>query len=488
MRPNILIFMTDHQRGDSVLGRAIMPNSERLREKGITFSETFCPSPHCCPARATFFTGLYPPQHNVWHNVDVGNAITRGLAEGVRTWSEDLADAGYRMWYSGKWHVSMTESPADRGWNCCEGTKSDYSDATPQNIWPMFERLAAAGGCGERDRGPNQIMMPGYPEFTICGTAGERKRNDDHVIEHAVDKMKELAADPSDEPWCLYAGCVGPHDPYFVSQEYLDMYDINDIELPPNFHDEMADKPNFYRRTQDVFSQLTEEEHKKSILHFLAYCTYEDALLGQLLDALEETGQAENTIVIATSDHGDYMAEHGLWAKGVPCFRGAYHVPLIVRWPEGIKRPGTTIDEMVNLADIAPTLLDIAGVETDREFVGESLVPFFNNEAPEWRDMTFTQTNGNELYAIQRACFNKEFKMVYNGFDYDELYDLTQDPHELRNVVDDPEYKHIVRDMMKRIWQFSKKTGDECINPYFIVRFAQYGPALAFEDDCRMHG
>jgi len=88
-KPNILIFMTDHQRGDSVLGKAIMPNSDSLRDKGITFSETFCPSPHCCPARATFFTGLYPPQHNIWHNVEVGNAITRDLADGVRTWSHE---------------------------------------------------------------------------------------------------------------------------------------------------------------------------------------------------------------------------------------------------------------------------------------------------------------------------------------------------------------------------------------------------------------
>jgi arylsulfatase A-like enzyme len=157
-------------------------------------------------------------------------------------------------------------------------------------------------------------------------------------------------------------------------------------------------------------------------------------------------------------------------------------VPLIVRWPSAIKNPGTIVDEMVSLADIAPTMLEVAGVSPDREFVGESLVPFMKGDSPEWRDMVFTQTNGNELYAIQRACFNKEFKMVYNGFDYDELYDLTKDPHELKNVVNDPEYKDVVREMMKRIWQFSHKTGDTCINPYIMVRFPQYGPAIAFEE------
>lgn len=242
-------------------------------------------------------------------------------------------------------------------------------------------------------------------------------------------------------------------------------------------------RPNFYKRTQDIFRQLSEEEHKKAILHYLAYCTYEDALLGRLLDTLEATGQAENTIVIVTSDHGDYMGEHGLWANGVPCFRGAYHIPLIIRWPRGIKHIGRTVEQLVSLADIAPTILEVAGVESDREFVGSSLGPFLRDEPiAEWRDMLFTQTNGNELYAIQRACFNKDFKMVYNGFDYDELYDLTRDPDELTNVVDEPDYKETVRQIMKRIWQFAHATGDACINPYIMVRFAQYGPAIAFEE------
>jgi arylsulfatase A-like enzyme len=480
-KPNILIFMTDHQRGDSVLGRAIMPNSDRQRQQGVTFTETFCPAPHCCPARATFFTGLYPSQHNIWHNVNVGNAITRDLAEGVKTWGEDLQEAGYRMWYSGKWHVSHHESPADRGWNCCPSTGSDYSGAKTGNPWPMYKKLAESGLAVER--GPDQIVREGYPSFTISGVSNEEKHGDTRVVREAAAKLEELTSEESDQPWCLYAGCIGPHDPYNVPQKYLDMYDINDIELPANFHDDMLDKPNFYRRTKENFDQLTEDEHKKSILHFLAYCTYEDALLGQLLDALEASGQADDTVVIATSDHGDYMGEHGLWAKGVPCFRGAYHVPMIVRWTNGLANPGRDVDEMISLADIAPTMLELADVETDREFVGESLVPFLKDETVnDWRDMMFTQTNGNELYAIQRACFDKDFKMVYNGFDYDELYDLRKDPHELKNVVNDPEYKDVVRRMMKRIWGFAYETDDVCINPYIMVRFAQYGPGIAFEE------
>ncbi|MBN1670462.1 MAG: sulfatase-like hydrolase/transferase [Kiritimatiellae bacterium] len=481
-RPNVLIFMTDHQRGDTVLpaSPAKAPNVAKLRKQGVTFSETFCPAPHCCPARATFMTGLYPAQHGVWHNVNVANAITRGLAEGVRTWCEDYADAGYRMWYSGKWHISMTESPVDRGWHVCPGTSGDYSKQRPENRWDAYKTLARQPP--PASRGEAQILRPGYPSYTMYGT-NDGNRHDVKIVDEAIEAIGRLGTEQTDQPWCVFAGCTGPHDPYYVPQRFLDMYDPDKIDLPPSFHDEMRDKPNFYRRTRDLFDQLTEREHREGIRHYLAYCTFLDDQFGRLLDALDRTGQGENTIVMYVADHGDYMGEHGLWCKGVPCFRGAYHVPLIVRWPKGIARPGRTVDELVSLADVAPTLLEAAGLAVTRPFVGTSLVPFFTDRLPgEWRDALFTQTNGNELYAIQRSVFTKELKFVYNGFDYDELYDLRTDPHEIRNVVDKPEYAADVRRLMRRIWQFSHQTGDTCINPYIMVRFAQYGPAEAFAE------
>ncbi|MFO7899889.1 MAG: sulfatase-like hydrolase/transferase, partial [Planctomycetota bacterium] len=117
-RPNILIFMTDHQRADTALPEhpAPTPNLDRLGREGVTFTQTYCSAPHCCPARATFWSGLYPSRHGVWNNVCNEQALSKGLADGVRLWSEDLADAGYAMHWLGKWHVSVEESPADRGW------------------------------------------------------------------------------------------------------------------------------------------------------------------------------------------------------------------------------------------------------------------------------------------------------------------------------------------------------------------------------------
>jgi len=483
-KPNLLIFMTDHQRGDTVLPSSpcITPNIDRLAREGVTFSETFCPSPHCCPSRATFMTGLFPAEHGVWHNVDVANAISRGLNEGVRTWCEDYRDAGYRMHYSGKWHVSHHESPVDRGWNVCPGTEGDYSGrgVYVSDRWDTYRKIAAEPEPTEREEA--QILRPGFPQFRLYGTSDGNK-GDERVVDEGLAALNQVTTEESDDPWCLYVGCGGPHDPYYVPQRFLDMYDPDEIELPPNFADEMADKPNFYRRTKDLFDQLTEQEHREGIRHFLAYCTFEDELFGKLLTKLEESGQADNTIVMYCSDHGDYMGEHGLWAKGLPCFRGAYHVPMVMRWPQGISNPGRTEDALVSLADMAPTFLDAADIAPEGEFTGRSLMPFLRGESvSDWRDVLYTQSNGNELYGIQRSVFGKDYKFVYNGFDYDELYDLRNDPHELCNVVGDPQYQDVVRQSMRRIWQFSHRTGDTCINPYIMVRFAQYGPAEAFRE------
>jgi arylsulfatase A-like enzyme len=232
------------------------------------------------------------------------------------------------------------------------------------------------------------------------------------------------------------------------------------------------------------FGQLSQREVREGIRHFWAYCTYLDDLFGRLLDALERTGQAENTLVLYCADHGDYCGEHGLFAKGIPCFNGAYHVPAVARWPAGIADPGRRVDAFVSLADFAPTFLEIAGQAADRHFAGASLAPFFRHETPAgWRDEMHTQCNGVELYYTQRSVRTGECKYVFNGFDRDELYDLRADPHEMHNLADDPAYAQVKREMCRRMWRFAYREDDTAINPYITVGLAPYGPAEAFRDD-----
>jgi arylsulfatase A-like enzyme len=480
-QPNILIFMTDQQRGDVVLPEhpCQTPVLDRFRQRAVTFAETFCPSPHCCPSRATFFTGRYPSEHGIWNNVAVQNAHSTALTPGTRLWSQDLVAGGYTCDFVGKWHVSYEEAPSDFGWTEHQVGAPPKKDraGVMGTTWDGYATLAQR----EPRSGPRrvgEIVRDGWGDYVHFGVR-ENPFNDQGVTDQAIAVLQTKNA--TDQPWCLYCGTLGPHDPYFVPQRFLDLYAEVEVPLPANFHDRMEDKPALYRRTRGFFDQLSREEHREAIRHYWAFCSYEDFLFGQVLEALEASGQAEDTIVIFCSDHGDYAGEHGLWCKGLPCFRGAYPVPLLIAGP-GIVG-GRQVDAKVSLADLAPTLLELAGTGEDFVHSGRSLVPWLRGATPaDWRDAIYTQSNGNEQYGIQRSVTTARWKYVYNGYDFDELYDLVNDPHEQHNLAADERYGDVVRECCARLWAFAHERGDQCINPYIMVGMAPYGPATGLRE------
>jgi len=479
-KPNLLIMMTDHQRADTSFAGHICktPHLDRFAQEGLRFNETYCPSPHCCPARATFFTGLYPSQHGIWNNICNKMAINTGLNDGVRLWSEELSEVGYQQHFIGKWHVSLEESPKDRGW--IEHTATATAGAYHGWRWEQYKQLAERGESNEREEG--EILRPGYGSYKLYGTSQPKNHfHDERVLRETLEALADLKN--SDQPWVVYSGFIGPHDPYIVPQKYIDMYDLDEIQLPESYYDDLKDKPVLYQRMrQQTFGQLSEREIREGIRHFYAYCTYLDDCFGQILQALEETGQSEDTLVLYCSDHGDYNGEHGFFAKGIPSFSGAYHVPAVMRWPKGIKHPGRDINDFASLADFAPTFLELAGVDPKQHFAGQSLVPFLKDESPEeWRTSIFTQVNGVELYYCQRAVRTKEYHYVFNGFDQDELYDLKKDPHQIVNLANDPAYLDIKKELCGKMWKFAYEQDDGMINPYITVGLAPVGPAAAFK-------
>ena len=488
-RPNILIFMTDQEQADVVApGHPCRtPHADRLARDGIRFTQAHCPTAHCCPSRATFMTGLYPSRHGIFNNVRTPTAIHYGLNPGVITFSEQLKQAGYKLTLCGKWHVSGEEDPADRGWEEREVTAA--SGTFHSRSIEQWRQGPITPDGGERRRG--HVQRPGWGDFVVYetlpdgGPKGYENLHDYRVVRAAVDALHEFAGQA--EPWCLFVGPVGPHDPFNVPKKFVDLYDPATIPLPASYHDTLADKPRIYQRQRRQFwDQLGEDEVRESIAHYWAFCTLEDALLGEVLDALEATGQADDTVVIFLSDHGDYCGSHGLYLKGVPAFREAYHVPCIVRWPAGLAQPGRTVDDFVSLADFAPTCLELAGVSDVPAMTGRSLVPFLRGQRPaDWPDAVYTQFNGVELYYTQRAVTTKEYKYVYNGFDFDELYHLPSDPHELVNLADDPAHSQAKRELVRRMWHFAAAEDDMIFNPYGTVSLAPWGPADALHTSQR---
>lgn len=482
-KPNILIFMTDHGQGAvfSPGHPARTPNATRLAEEGLEFTEAYCPSAHCCPSRASFMTGFMPSVHGIFNNVSNATAIHRGLPEGLGTFSEELGQAGYRRVLCGKWHVSDVKGPQDYGWEERSVTSNrGASAARRQDEW--WRHASPDSKAADSARSPGEIVRPGWGNYRLYGLreslAADRPHPDERVVGAALEALDDVSG--GDQPWCVFVGPIGPHDPYVVPRRFLDLYDLDSIELPESYEDDLRDKPNIYRRMRNQFwDQLQDDEIRDAIRHYWAYCSYEDELLGRLLERLDEKGQTDDTLVLLLSDHGDYVGAHGLFLKGVPAFREAYNIPAILRWPSGIESPGRQVDALVSLVDFRPTFLELAGSESDSTKThGRSLVPYLRGESPQgWRHSLTTQFNGVELYYSQRAVTTPDWKFVYNGFDFDELYDRRVDPAETQNLANDGKHDDVVGELTDEMWRLAKEYDDLMIfNRYGTVAFARRGP------------
>jgi arylsulfatase A-like enzyme len=483
--PNILVFMSDQQRGDVALPDHPLapPRLRAFAREGLQFTRAYCPSPHCCPSRASFFSGTYPSRHGIWNNVLNERARHRALHPGTRLWSEDLRAAGYDLAFTGKWHVSAEETPRDRGWRELPGVSALPGHRHGPD-WTHYRTLAAHPQ--DAAPAPGLLRRPGWGDVRTHGTeeTSAQSAADELTVSAAESWLADRpAASPASAPWCLYVGLNAPHDPYLVPARFLERVPPAAITLPPSFDDALRDRPGIYRRLREqVFGQLDREAWLDVIRHYLASCLQIDDWFGRVLDALERTGQAADTVVLFCSDHGDYLGDHGLLCKGIPCFESAYHVPAIVRWPAGLASPGRLCDAFVNLVDFGPTFLELAGLRSTGAVSGASLLPFLRDQPTpaHWRDAVFTQCEGVELAYTQRSVRTRDWKYVYNGFDFDELYDLRADPHELRNLAADPAHREVLRALCARLWRFARDEDDPVFNDYCTVALAPFGPATAF--------
>jgi arylsulfatase A-like enzyme len=512
-RPNILIFMPDQQQGATVLPDhpCITPNVERLAREGVMFTQAYCPAPHCCPSRASFQTGLYPSEHGVFNNVDTDTAIHTNPYPGLTYFGQLLRDSGYDLAYSGKWHVARDQFPEDHGWTNLNPRHVKFvpGERRRPSAWEKARMELNETGT----RKPGEVLRPGwgntrlYGSYDPKGPKGYEGTSDYEIVRRGVEGMQNLAS--GDKPWCLMVSNSGGHDRYIAPRNFVDKYNPELIKPPPSFRDTLEDKPRIYQRMRyEYWAQLSDDEVRQAIAHYWAKLTMQDALLGELLIALEKSGQAENTIVVYTSDHGDYAGAHGLWAKGVPSFHEGYNIPCVIRWPRGIAKCGRKLDAFVSTTDFAPTFLEAAGISSSAvKMSGHSLLPWLQGERPSnWREAIFEQLNGVELYYTQRIVMTHHYKYAYNGFDYDELYDLKRDPHEMVNLAFpnvkqacarvevgrglenrrdvpwpplDPDLAEVRRDLLKRMWEFAQEHNDQIFNPYITVAMAPLGPGAA---------
>jgi arylsulfatase A-like enzyme len=459
-RPNILHIQTDQQQWATIAGRSECrtPNLNRLASQGMLFERSYTPSAVCCPSRAMTLSGAYHWHNGVYNQIHSAPSVKRDLDADVVLYSQRLREAGYRLGYVGKWHCSWVRTPADFGFHeladvaGCDPRALAKLDLNPDRVERPKERLKTVQSRMFSWPGSQPFVMWGYREGPEEATA------EAYRTECAIRMLRRFAK--GSQPWHLEVQYVEPHDPYMPLKTYLDRYDPRSIPVARSFHDRFENKPGLHRRESETWGRVTEEDYRRSRAHYYAYVEQLDAQVGRILKALDETGQAANTLVVFTTDHGDTVGAHRMWIKGWIPYEECYRIPLIVRWPGRIQ-PGARCGHLVQLQDLAHTYVEVAGAGPMPYPDGRSLAPLFENpQRTDWSDDILCAYYGGEFLYTQRIAIHRRFKYVFNGFDFDELYDLEADPDELRNVVGDPGYRAQAGDMRARLYELMNRFED----------------------------
>jgi choline-sulfatase len=443
-QPNILLIMCDqlmpHLTG--AYGHPVVqtPNLDKLVARGVRFDNAYTPCPVCSPARAAFMTGRYVSRIGCYDNATV-------LASDQPTFAHYLANAGYDVTLAGKMHFIGPDQL--HGFH-----RRLTTDVYPSSFaWTPTRDPDGNFRRGGHVRGYLQENL-GVRPWNIYFTHDEEVKF--RALEYLYDRVRTKA----EGPFFLCASFHHPHDPFQPSQELWDLYEGAPIDIPtypPDLAAHESEMDRWLNAVHGAGSDGTPALSDPANLYALrrayyALVTYIDRKVGELLDALERTGLAENTIVLFCSDHGDMLAERKMVQKR--CFyEYSARIPLIVAMPDG-EGAGRIVDAPVSLLDIAPTLLDWAGVPTAARLAidGQSLVPLLADPHPDNPKETTPRVVISEFHTdkVKAPCFmvrKGPYKYVYiHGF-RGQLFDLTQDPGEWENLVDDPAHAAVVDEM-----------------------------------------
>ncbi len=441
-RPNLIFIMADDHASHamSCYGSKVnkTPNLDRIAEQGVRFTNAFCTNSICAPCRAVVLTGKYSHVNGVLDNRDVFDGSQP-------TFPSMLQKAGYETAIIGKWHLHSDPIGFDY-WKILKG-QGKYFD-------PIFIEM------GKR--------------FTQSGYVT------DIIGQETIDWIRNRK---SDKPFCLISHHKAPHRNWQSDERHAQMYDGGNIPEPETFNDDYKTRslaateqemtierhltPNDLKI--DPPDGLTGEALKKwkyqrYMQDYLGCVASIDDNVGKLLDFLDESGLAENTVVIYTSDQGFFLGDHGWYDKRF-MYEEAFRMPLVVRFPRELK-PGTVSSEMVLNLDIAPTLLDFAGVTIPSAIQGRSFRPIMKGEtASDWRKSAYYHYYEYPAWHMVKRHYGvrtERYKLIHFYFDIDawELYDLKTDPNELNNLYNDPAHQDTVKELKAEIVRLQKQYGD----------------------------
>jgi arylsulfatase A-like enzyme len=508
-RPNVLWICTDQQRFDTLgcYGNEFVetPNIDRLAERGVRFDRAYAQSPVCTPSRASFLTGRYPRTTRTRQN-------GQSIPEGERLVTRLLADEGYTCGLAGKLHLAPADPTVE---DRVRHAERRIDDGYAVVHWSHASRQPYPGNEYRADwlqeKGVEYEATPYEGSDHVLTSMPAEHHQTTWCVEKALDfiefgadryELDQFDRDP-DEPWLFSVNVFDPHHPFDPPEASLERYldRLEEIPLPNYVEGELDDKPLFQRdppgasdEDQFPFEEMDADDHRLVRAAYWAMIDLIDDQVGRLLDALERTGQREETLVIFMSDHGEMLGDHGCYLKGPFFYEPAVRVPLIASWPGQVEE-GVESDALVELVDLAPTLLDAAGVDRPVGMQGDSLWPLLTGRSdpdehredvyceyyhalerprfydavqdhgvhsefhrhletsdvkPEFHDAF--QASGNRILPYATMLRTDRYKLVHHhSLDTGELYDLASDPDETENRYDDPDYLDVKLTMFERL-------------------------------------
>jgi len=443
-RPNILILYTDQQRWDA-LGAAgnphiRTPNLDRLAEDGLRFDRFYVQNPVCMPSRYSFLTGQYCSTLQVLDNgvpVPVDAPTLPSL----------LHPYGYASANIGKLHFLPHANRDHRSAHPAYGFDrleiSDepgcYEDAyrawirarDPGELAYASLGLPPAAEAFETVARPGDRVPHPADRFPKCAQAYRGKSDFTHtafVAAQTIEYLRERRGQKS--PFLCVAGFYSPHSPWVAPQEFLDLYDPATLPIA-EFPEGMSRE-----RGGHVYS---DEELRGAVHGYYAMCSEVDHHVGRILQALEQCGLSEDTIVVFTADHGEFLGEYLNYGKGYPSPDCIARVPCIMRWPRGIEDPGRVCPHFVEAVDMLPTLLACAGIPVPRHVQGK-LLPLAP-AAPATRESALTEMRGAR--SLHTTCYH--YLVRQNGTE--TLYDLDRPHGQYEDVAGDPSYQSLLADL-----------------------------------------
>ena len=459
-RPNILMLYTDQQRWDALGANGnteiATPNLDRLAEQGVNFDHHFVQNPVCMPSRASFLTGQYPSTLGITH---MGVPVPPETITLPRL----LQQYGYRSGNIGKLHFlphanrDHREPHPDYGFDCLEISDEPgcYEDAyyawvrarAPEQLEAISVGLPPNARVWRETMGiEDPVVHPNerFPKHPLAFRADDDLTHTAFVAEQSMAFIDRQGGNP----WCCIAGFYSPHSPWVAPQRFLDLYDRDALTLIPRLDDESDSASD--AKSRDSLDRAKDEDEIRAAHHgYYAMVSEVDHHVGRILGHLDAAGLADDTIIVFTSDHGEWLGEHGRYGKGYPGDDSVSRVPLVLRWANGLGTTGTRVSSVVEAVDVLPTLLECAAIPVPPHLQGESLVPLLEGSGDSSKEdaTALTEHRGWKTLRTER------FRYLVEMDGSEKLFDLAADPKEYRDVSGDPDYATHLGEMRHRLLQ-----------------------------------